>query len=131
MSYLQSVAQVNVQIAEIKGLYNQELADLCLAWRDKKISDDPNATGNEDSRIPDHQYVDQLKEKVTTIFHADVDDRYFLSSQIWKDLVYDKSVDIYSFGILIYELFENNSVLDSFTRCHFNWINSILNFSVS
>ena len=36
MSYLQSVAQVNVQIAEIKGLYNQELADLCLAWRDKK-----------------------------------------------------------------------------------------------
>lgn len=88
MSYIQSVAQVNVQIAEIKGLYNQEIADLCLSWRDKKISNDPNATGNEDSRIPDHQYIDQLKDKVTTIFHADIDDRYFLS-EIWAHVLED------------------------------------------
>ena len=70
MVTISPVSFVGIGMAQIKGLENAMLTDLCLQWRHRKISDDPNATGNEDSRIPDHKVVDQLKDKITTVFHS-------------------------------------------------------------
>lgn len=83
------VSYVGIGMALLKGIHNGTITDLCLEWRHKKISEDPNATGNEDSRIPDHKAVDQLKEKITNIFHSTIDDRYYLS-EIWAHILEDK-----------------------------------------
>ena len=88
MVSINPVSYVGIGMAQIKGLENDTLTDLCLEWRHKKISDDPNATGNEDSRIPDHKAVDQLKDKITNVFHSTIDDRYYLA-EIWAHILED------------------------------------------
>ena len=88
MVSISPVSFVGIGMANIKGLENATLTDLCLQWRDRKISDDPNATGNEDSRIPDHKAVDQMKDKITRVFHSTIDDRYYLA-EIWAHILED------------------------------------------
>ena len=88
MVSISPVSFVGIGMANIKGLENAILTDLCLQWRDRKISDDPNATGNEDSRIPDHKAVDQMKDKITSVFHSTIDDRYYLA-EIWAHILED------------------------------------------
>ena len=67
-----------------------------MDWQDRKITEDPNATGYEDSRIPDDPEIDLLKEKVMTVVHSNIDDRYYLS-EIWAHiLVHNQSTMIHS-----------------------------------
>ncbi len=70
-----------------------------------KVTSSLNSKLNELESIVTELTVPELTVPVGT-------NRY-MAPEILKDLVYDKSVDIYSFGILIYELFENKKYIPS------------------
>lgn len=82
----ETVHTLNVLHHELKGIDNGRLVDKCLSWRDRKIDDSPQATGFEDSKIPDDPEVDKLKHKVMQVVHATIDERYF-NSEIWAHIL--------------------------------------------
>ena len=79
-----------------KDLDNRKISELCMSWAHKKIDESPNATGYEDSRIPDDPEITKLTDKVMTVVHSNIDDRYYLS-EIWAHiLVENQSTMIHS-----------------------------------
>ena len=79
-----------------KELNNRKISELCMAWQHKKIDESPNATGYEDSRIPDDPEITKLTEKVMSVVHSNIDDRYYLA-EIWAHiLVENQSTMIHS-----------------------------------
>ncbi len=67
-----------------------------MAWQHKKIDESPNATGYEDSRIPDDPEITRLTDKVMSVVHSNIDDRYYLA-EIWAHiLVENQSTMIHS-----------------------------------
>tara|TARA_R100001163_G_C5066288_1_gene204638 strand:- start:2140 stop:2703 length:564 start_codon:yes stop_codon:yes gene_type:complete len=79
-----------------KELNNRKISELCMAWQHKKIDESPNATGYEDSRIPDDPEITRLTDKVMSVVHSNIDDRYYLA-EIWAHiLVENQSTMIHS-----------------------------------
>ena len=82
----ETVTTLKILHTELKSINNGKLVDLCLDWRDKKIDESPNATGYEDSKIPDDPEVDNLKNRVMHVVNATIDDRYYLN-EIWAHIL--------------------------------------------
>ena len=80
----------------LSDLDNHKISSLCMEWQDKKITVDPNATGYEDSRIPDDPEIDKLRNKVMAVVQSNIDDRYYLA-EIWAHiLIQNQSTMIHS-----------------------------------
>jgi len=95
-SVFETISATKVLHTKLEGLDNHKTSSLCMQWQDRKITEDPNATGYEDSRIPDDPEIDKLKEKVMTIVQSNIDDRYYLA-EIWAHiLVHNQSTMIHS-----------------------------------
>ena len=82
----ETVTTLKILHTELKSINNGKLVDLCLDWRDKKIDESPNATGYEDSKIPDDPEVDNLKNRVMHVVNATIDYRYYLN-EIWAHIL--------------------------------------------
>ena len=82
----ETITSVKVLHTDLKGLNNPKIVDLCLQWRDHKIDDSPQATGFEDSRIPDDPEIDKLKHKVMEVVAERIDQRYYLQ-EIWAHIL--------------------------------------------
>ena len=82
----ETITSVKVLHTDLKGLDNPKIVDLCLQWRDHKIDDSPQATGYEDSRIPDDPEIDKLKDKVMEVVAERIDPRYHLQ-EIWAHIL--------------------------------------------
>lgn len=83
----ETVSATKVFHTKLEDLNHSKIAALCMQWEDRKIDESPNATGYEDSRIPEDPEVTKLTEKVMTVVKAQIDDRYYLS-EIWAHILH-------------------------------------------
>lgn len=82
----ETITSVKILHTDLKDIDNKKLVDLCLSWRDKKIDESPQATGYEDSRIPDDPEVGNLRQKVNEMVKSRIDNRYQLG-EIWAHIL--------------------------------------------
>lgn len=82
----ETVTCVRVLRTELTGVDNEVLVAACVENRHKKVDDNPNATGYEDSSLPHHPEVGNLRQHVNELIHTRIDSRYYLG-EIWAHIL--------------------------------------------
>ena len=82
----ETISATKILHTNLEDLDNRKISQLCMDWQHKKITEDPNATGYEDSRIPDDPEIDKLRNKVMAVVQSNIDDRYYLA-EIWAHIL--------------------------------------------